>query len=107
MRLTTFALLHPLGPVDSGAGHRARYPGRTAPGGGDLRGRGGRSGTPQTRQAFVARCRTRPSARTRRASSKEEQAIAEATARLRNEDYQLAYAIDILTGLNALGPRGD
>ena len=35
----------------------------------------------------------------------EEQAIAEATARLRNEDYQLAYAIDILTGLNALGPR--
>ncbi len=36
-----------------------------------------------------------------------EQAIAEATARLRNEDYQLAYAIDILTGLNALGPRGN
>ena len=30
---------------------------------------------------------------------------AEATARLRNEDYQLAYAIDILTGLNALGPE--
>ena len=37
----------------------------------------------------------------------EEQAIAEATAALRNEDYQLAYAIDILTGLNALGPRGN
>ena len=37
----------------------------------------------------------------------EEQAIAEATARLRNEDYQLAYAIDILTGLNALCPRGN
>ena len=37
----------------------------------------------------------------------EEQAIAEATARLRNEDYQLAYAIDILTGLNALGTRGN
>ncbi|NKX45204.1 S41 family peptidase [Roseicyclus persicicus] len=36
-----------------------------------------------------------------------EQAIAEATARLRNEDYQLAYAIDILTGLNALGPSGN
>jgi carboxyl-terminal processing protease len=35
----------------------------------------------------------------------EEQAEAEATARLRNEDYQLAYAIDILTGLNALGPN--
>jgi carboxyl-terminal processing protease len=35
----------------------------------------------------------------------EEQAIAEATARLRNEDYQLAYAIDILTGLGALGPN--
>jgi len=34
----------------------------------------------------------------------EEREIAEATARLRNEDYQLAYAIDILTGLNALGP---
>jgi len=37
----------------------------------------------------------------------EEQEEAEATARLRNEDYQLAYAIDILTGLNALGPRLD
>jgi carboxyl-terminal processing protease len=37
----------------------------------------------------------------------EEQAIAETTATLRNEDYQLAYAIDILTGLNALGPRGN
>jgi carboxyl-terminal processing protease len=37
----------------------------------------------------------------------EEQAIAEATAQLRNEDYQLAYAIDILTGLNALGPRAN
>ncbi len=35
----------------------------------------------------------------------EEQAIAEETARLRNQDYQLAYAIDILTGLNALGPN--
>ncbi|MBO6604781.1 MAG: S41 family peptidase [Roseicyclus sp.] len=34
----------------------------------------------------------------------EEQAVAEATAELRNEDYQLAYAIDILTGLNALAP---
>jgi carboxyl-terminal processing protease len=37
----------------------------------------------------------------------EERAIAEATARLRNEDYQLAYAIDILTGLNALGPNAN
>jgi carboxyl-terminal processing protease len=37
----------------------------------------------------------------------EERAEAEATARLRNEDYQLAYAIDILTGLNALGPNAD
>ena len=35
----------------------------------------------------------------------EEREIAEATARLRNEDYQLAYAIDILTGLGALAPR--
>ncbi len=34
----------------------------------------------------------------------EERATAEATAQLRNEDYQLAYAIDILTGLSALGP---
>ncbi|MEO0486813.1 MAG: S41 family peptidase [Pseudomonadota bacterium] len=32
----------------------------------------------------------------------EERAIAEATAELRQEDYQLAYAIDILKGLNAL-----
>ncbi|MEJ6391119.1 S41 family peptidase [Gymnodinialimonas ulvae] len=35
----------------------------------------------------------------------EEREAAEATATLRNEDYQLAYAIDILTGLNALGPN--
>ena len=34
----------------------------------------------------------------------EEQARAEASARLREEDYQLAYAIDILKGLMALGP---
>ncbi|HID67690.1 MAG TPA: S41 family peptidase [Roseibacterium sp.] len=34
----------------------------------------------------------------------EERAEAEATAALRNDDYQLAYAIDILTGLSALGP---
>jgi carboxyl-terminal processing protease len=35
----------------------------------------------------------------------EEREAAEATATLRNDDYQLAYAIDILTGLNALGPN--
>ncbi len=35
----------------------------------------------------------------------EERAAAEAAATLRNDDYQLAYAIDILTGLNALGPN--
>ncbi|MEJ6393401.1 S41 family peptidase [Gymnodinialimonas sp. 2305UL16-5] len=35
----------------------------------------------------------------------EERAAAEATSNLRNQDYQLAYAIDILTGLNALGPN--
>lgn len=34
----------------------------------------------------------------------EERARAEATAALREQDYQLAYAIDILKGLNALGP---
>jgi carboxyl-terminal processing protease len=34
----------------------------------------------------------------------EEQARAEAAAQLREEDYQLAYAIDILKGLSALGP---
>jgi carboxyl-terminal processing protease len=34
----------------------------------------------------------------------EEQAAAEEAAKLREEDYQLAYAIDILKGLNALGP---
>jgi carboxyl-terminal processing protease len=33
----------------------------------------------------------------------EDQARAEAAAALREEDYQLAYAIDILTGLSALG----
>lgn len=36
---------------------------------------------------------------------REEREAAEATAALRNEDYQLAYAIDILTGLGALGPN--
>ncbi len=34
----------------------------------------------------------------------EERERAEATAALREEDYQLAYAIDILKGLSALGP---
>ncbi len=33
-----------------------------------------------------------------------DQARAEQTAALREEDYQLAYAVDILRGLNALGP---
>ncbi len=33
----------------------------------------------------------------------EDRAKAEAAARLRDEDYQLAYAIDILKGLVALG----
>ncbi len=36
----------------------------------------------------------------------EDQARAEAAAQLREEDYQLAYAIDILKGLSALGPAG-
>ena len=35
----------------------------------------------------------------------EDRAKAEETAKLRKADYQLAYAIDILTGLNALGPK--
>jgi carboxyl-terminal processing protease len=35
----------------------------------------------------------------------EERAIAEKAAELREEDYQLAYAIDILKGLAALGPE--
>src|SRR6056297_2588318 len=35
----------------------------------------------------------------------EDRAKAEAAARLREEDYQLAYAIDILKGLSALGSR--
>ncbi len=34
----------------------------------------------------------------------EDRARAETAAQLREEDYQLAYAIDILKGLNALGP---
>ncbi|RVT87344.1 S41 family peptidase [Rhodobacteraceae bacterium CCMM004] len=34
----------------------------------------------------------------------EEQAKAEEAAKLRDDDYQLAYAIDILKGLSALGP---
>ena len=35
----------------------------------------------------------------------EDRSKAEKAAELRNADYQLAYAIDILTGLNALGPE--
>ncbi|MEY1554156.1 S41 family peptidase [Yoonia sp. R2331] len=35
----------------------------------------------------------------------EDRARAEAAAELREQDYQLAYAIDILKGLNALGPE--
>ena len=35
----------------------------------------------------------------------EDRAKAEKAAELRNADYQLAYAIDILTGLDALGPK--
>ncbi|MHA6264079.1 S41 family peptidase [Arenibacterium sp. CAU 1754] len=35
----------------------------------------------------------------------EDRAKAEAAAQLREDDYQLAYAIDILKGLNALGPK--
>jgi len=36
----------------------------------------------------------------------QEQEAAEEAAELRNEDYQLAYAIDILKGLSALNPGG-
>ena len=36
---------------------------------------------------------------------REEEQRAEAAAELREEDYQLAYAIDILRGLSALGPQ--
>ncbi|MBE1294322.1 MAG: S41 family peptidase [Shimia sp.] len=35
----------------------------------------------------------------------EDRAKAEEAAKLREEDYQLAYALDILTGLSALGPQ--
>ena len=35
----------------------------------------------------------------------EDRARVQETAALRESDYQLAYAIDILKGLNALGPR--
>lgn len=35
----------------------------------------------------------------------EDRAKADAAAQLREDDYQLAYAIDILKGLNALGPK--
>ena len=35
----------------------------------------------------------------------EDRTRAEAAAALREDDYQLAYAIDILKGLNALGPK--
>jgi carboxyl-terminal processing protease len=34
-----------------------------------------------------------------------ERAEVEEVAKLRERDYQLAYAIDILKGLNAIGPK--
>lgn len=37
----------------------------------------------------------------------EDRARAESAAQLREDDYQLAYAIDILKGLNALGPAAE
>ena len=37
----------------------------------------------------------------------EERAAAEEAAKLRDDDYQLAYAIDLLRGLSALGPAAD
>jgi carboxyl-terminal processing protease len=37
----------------------------------------------------------------------EDRARAEDSAQLREQDYQLAYAIDILKGLSALGPEAD
>lgn len=40
-----------------------------------------------------------------RTQIEEDRARAEASASLREEDYQLAYAIDILKGLSALGPE--
>lgn len=40
-----------------------------------------------------------------RSQIEEDRARAEAAAALRDEDYQLAYAIDILKGLSALGPE--
>lgn len=40
-----------------------------------------------------------------RAKIEEERAEAEAAAKLREEDYQLAYAIDILKGLSVLSPK--
>jgi carboxyl-terminal processing protease len=35
----------------------------------------------------------------------EERAKAEEAAKLRDEDYQLAYAIDLLKGLSAIAPK--
>ena len=35
----------------------------------------------------------------------EERARVEEAAKLRDEDYQLAYAVDILRGLNAVAPK--
>jgi carboxyl-terminal processing protease len=35
----------------------------------------------------------------------EELALAEESAKLRDEDYQLAYAVDIIKGLTAIAPE--
>ena len=39
-----------------------------------------------------------------RAQIDEERALAEETAKLREEDFQLSYAIDLLKGLSAIQP---
>ncbi len=91
------ALLHAVGPVDPGAGHRARHPGRGARA----------SRTPnETEAQREARSEAdlRGSLVNELTDDEEKQLEAERsrhekTAALRSEDFQLAYALDLLTGM--------
>ncbi len=102
------AVLHPVGPVDPGPGRAARHPGRPARPGPEVE----EDGSPQQQRlqpvrGRPARCLGNDVSDEMRKQMEEEAAEVEATAALREEDYQLAYAVDVLKGLAAVNFRAD
>ena len=98
------ALLHAVRPLDPGAGREPRHRRRTAPA------QAGGRGPPRKRTAGA----TRSEADLRGSLDndsltedevkliEEERAAAEEAAKLRDEDFQLSYAIDLIKGLSAV-----